>query len=378
MNKFSLVLGTLLFAFTLSACQSTADNDSGDILSCDASQTLSDGVCVDVASPTVALSGDWVGYGYDVTSSDTSVQVSYTDIPGDWWVVNTQFIINAIDTTRGSVIFTFTGVEGHSYLFKIEGDGVFTELSSVATGEEQTLTLDLTTFTQAQRALLNLLVVFVQTPGAQGSLYLHSVAYGNVADSAEPIVQTPQLPTPFGVLIQFETEVAWGAIPEAQSFDVWVHGVEGSPFKVDAGFFAFNLNVLNLPQGNYIIQIKANGDGETLLDSLWSPPIVHLVDFDPGTPGAGNAGAAVLPTPFGMVIENGELMWGSIPEASSFEVYIDGISASPFTVPAGFFALRLDTLNLPTGIHLIQIKALGDGVNHVDSLLTIPIPYVVE
>ena len=362
MNKGFWLFILLLFSFSLGACQASSSEEND----------------AQMPSSTVLLSGEWLGFGYDVSSSDTSTTVSYNDIPGDWWVVNAQYTVSPVDISRGSIIFTFTGNAGHSYVFKIEGDDVATEESVVANGNEQTLSLDLTPFTQAQRAALNLLVVFVETPGAQGTLEIHSVAYGEVADSAEPVVQTPRLTTPFGVLIQFETEVAWGAIPEAQSFDVFVDGVEGSPFRVEAGFFALDLDFLNLPQGNYIIQIRANGDGINLLDSPLSYPILYLVDFDPGQPGEGSASAVVLPTPFGMVIENGELMWGSIPEASSFEVYIEGIADSPFTVEAGFFALRLDQLNLPSGVHILQIKALGDGVNTVDSILTNPIVYVVE
>ncbi len=363
MKKINLLVLSLVFALSIAACQEASDTTQVE----------------DPIDETPAdILGDWIGFGVEVIQTQNDVTINYEGIPGDWWHFNTQLPVTNFDAARSSVIFTFTGVAGHQYLFKIEGGGYDTELGILGTGNEQTLELDLTRFTATQRAQLNLIVVFVQTPGASGSVSIHSVSYGAIDDTTDPVGGPPSLTTPFGVLIQFETEVAWGSIPEASSFNVYVSGVEGSPFRVEAGFFALDLEPLALPSGIYVIQIRAIGDGVNFIDSELSYPILHLVDWHPGEPGQGSSGATVLPTPFGIIFNPNEVVWGAIPEASSFDVYIDGVEGSPFSVPAGFYALNLAPLALPSGFYIIQIRAIGDGVNFVDSVLTSPVIYVVD
>lgn len=379
-NKLILIL-SLIFVFNLVACNNTEEQiEEENLIVCDEGQTLINGVCVGETQEeeTVYLLGEWLGFGFGVEQTENLATMSYENIPSEWWVINAQLPLDSFDVTRASIIFTFTGVEDHSYLFKIEGENYDKELAILGTGDKQTLELDLSGLTEVQRAELDLIVLFVRTTGAAGDIIIHSVQYGRVVESSDDADLIPSLVTPFGVLIQYETEIAWGAIPEATSFNVYVDGVEGSPFKVEAGFFAFNLDYLDLPAGFYVIQIRAIGDGINFVDSKLSHPILHLVDWDPGEPGQGSSNAEVLPTPFGVVFHGDEIMWGAIPEATSFNVYIDGVEGSPFNVPAGFYALNLENLSLSPGFYIIQIRAIGDGENFVDSVLTVPVIYVQE
>ena len=86
----------------------------------------------------------------------------------------------------------------------------------------------------------------------------------------------------------------------------------------------------------------------------------------------------ILPTPFGIVENENEIVWGAIEEADGFLVYIDGEEASPYSVDAGFYAFNLTDLALDAGTYEIQIQALGDGETYDDSELTEVHEYVVE
>ena len=127
---------------------------------------------VDVVEP------DWMGYGTFTVTEDTGfVTIGYSGITANWWESNAQYKIAEFDGTKDAVQFTFTGVAGHEYLFKIEGGGVNTELGMVADGTEQMLELDLIGFTAEQRAGLNLVIVFVKTEAAEGTLALNDFVY---------------------------------------------------------------------------------------------------------------------------------------------------------------------------------------------------------
>jgi len=135
------------------------------------------------ASGTLTIEGweyvipSWVGYGMEVVVTGASVTATYTATPAAWWNNNLQSPIAAFDGSRSSIIFTYTGVAGVSYLFKIEGGGQFVELASVATGASQEVTLDLSGLTEVQRDALNLIIVFVQTEGAAGTFTVEGWRY---------------------------------------------------------------------------------------------------------------------------------------------------------------------------------------------------------
>ncbi|MFW6319790.1 MAG: hypothetical protein ACOC1L_06350, partial [Bacillota bacterium] len=70
-----------------------------------------------------------------------------------------------------------TGVDTQDYLFKIEGGGVDTQLGMTADGTEQTLTLDLSEFSETERDGLNLIIVFVESVGDSGSIVISDIEY---------------------------------------------------------------------------------------------------------------------------------------------------------------------------------------------------------
>ncbi|PKK96649.1 MAG: hypothetical protein CVV58_05290, partial [Tenericutes bacterium HGW-Tenericutes-3] len=127
---------------------------------------------------TIVLELNWVGYGMTVTESDTDVTITYTATPAEWWNNNAQLEVSDFDGTKDSVLFTFTGVAGQEYLFKIEGGGSAKELAIIADGTEQQLLLPLDEMTEAQRDGLNLIIVFVKTLDAAGTLVVNNWEYG--------------------------------------------------------------------------------------------------------------------------------------------------------------------------------------------------------
>ncbi len=134
----------------------------------------------------VSVEAEWVGYNMTVAETATDVTITYPATPATWWDNNAQLPITGFDGTMNQVLFTFTGVLGHEYLFKIEGGGQAKELAVVGTGVEQTLLLPLDTMSEAQRDALNLIIVFVKTEAATGTLVLNTWEYGPVLPPADP------------------------------------------------------------------------------------------------------------------------------------------------------------------------------------------------
>ena len=121
----------------------------------------------------------WLGYGMSIAETSEQMVMTYADIGGEWWNKNAQLNLASFDGTKTGITFTFTGVDTHDYLFKIEGTGAGApvEASLVSDGTEQTITLDLSSKTEAERANLKLVVLFVKTAGASGSITVLPFTY---------------------------------------------------------------------------------------------------------------------------------------------------------------------------------------------------------
>jgi hypothetical protein len=131
------------------------------------------------SSARLVISPAWSNYAFAnmtyAPATGTSISYSNTVL----WVANAQLrIYGTFDATKTKVNFEYTGVSGHEYLFKIEGGGVNKEARSIATGAKQTYVLDISTLASADRAKLNLLVLFHTAPeGGSGTLVIHGVSY---------------------------------------------------------------------------------------------------------------------------------------------------------------------------------------------------------
>jgi len=119
----------------------------------------------------------WIGYGLTVAQTETNVSITYASTPNNWWEHNAQLSLKSFDGTKAGVSFTFTGVATQEYVFKIEGGGQNKEVSIVADGTEQTVEINLSELTKAQRDAMSLLIIFNKTPGASGTVVVNNWEY---------------------------------------------------------------------------------------------------------------------------------------------------------------------------------------------------------
>jgi hypothetical protein len=115
-----------------------------------------------------------------IETSTGATQINYTNTPTDWWGNNAQLNLVRADNTKPLLNVDVTGVAGTTYLFKFEKpNGQFVETEFVGTGAAQTVTLSLSALTVAQRAEMNLFVVFVKTPTTTGAITISRIYYAS-------------------------------------------------------------------------------------------------------------------------------------------------------------------------------------------------------
>ncbi len=117
----------------------------------------------------------WTGYNMTVVEGDlgpNDVTITYDGVSDPWWNDNAQYSNIVFDGNNDAIDFTFTGTDGAPIVFKVEGWGGNIEGRMTADGTEQMFTLDLSSLTKEQRDAINLLIIFVESPGASGSLAL--------------------------------------------------------------------------------------------------------------------------------------------------------------------------------------------------------------
>jgi hypothetical protein len=95
-----------------------------------------------------------------------------------------------------------------------------------------------------------------------------------IVSSEEPTLA--QLTTPFGVEIN-GTTLAWGALPEADGFKVYIEGFATSPVVISAEIYSLDLSTISLDAGTYNIQVQAVGDDTAYLDSDLSTAVSYTV-----------------------------------------------------------------------------------------------------
>ncbi|MFZ9139425.1 MAG: SusF/SusE family outer membrane protein [Bacilli bacterium] len=132
-------------------------------------------------SVRIVISPAWKTYGFPslVYAPGVGTTAGYLNTTAEFWNAHAQMRVYGMDGTKTKVNFEYTGVATHEYLFKIEGNGAAKEARSVATGERQTYTLDISDLSETQRAGLNLVVFFhtLPTSPVEGTITVHSVSF---------------------------------------------------------------------------------------------------------------------------------------------------------------------------------------------------------
>jgi len=129
---------------------------------------------------------DWIGYDdMKIAETEEGFTLTYTDISDAWWEQNAQYKVVDMDTTTTTITFTFTGVKDTTYLFKVESPSKNSTEEVIATGEEQVVTVDISDWTEEQKSNINVIVVFVKTVGASGSIEIKSMVFTGAVASEE-------------------------------------------------------------------------------------------------------------------------------------------------------------------------------------------------
>ncbi len=204
----------------------------------------------EVALETVVAYGDM----------DLDFEVTYGEIPTNWWEYNVQGILSEFDGTKESVEFTFIGEAGQDYLFKIEGGGSAAEVSMTADGTEQTATIDLSTMTEEERAGLNLIIIFAQSSTETGTLLVTDVdgliaewhAYGDMS---------------------LTYNITYGAVP----VEWWNSNVQGVIADFDESKNVIEFTFTGEAGQDYLFKIEGGGvDSELSVTAKGSQQVVSL------------------------------------------------------------------------------------------------------
>ena len=136
------------------------------------------------SSLRIVISPAWSNYGFPTLTyaAGTGTSIAYLNTTGEFWNSNAQLrIYGGFNSAKTAVIFDFTGVTGHEYMFKVEqaGQPNAVEARVTATGARQSYTLDISGKTVEQRALFNLFVFFHTAPTnpVSGTIVVHGWSY---------------------------------------------------------------------------------------------------------------------------------------------------------------------------------------------------------
>ncbi|MDD3712591.1 MAG: carbohydrate binding domain-containing protein, partial [Candidatus Izemoplasmatales bacterium] len=220
----------------------------------------------------------------------------------------------------------------------------------------------------------------------------------------DPVVPTEEVWTAYGTMTLEETETEKTITYVAGDANPWGSNVQGLLPEFDGTNNAIVFTITGTAGHEYLFKFEGGGQFKEIvftatgaqeeitldLSSLTEAQrdaLNLIVIFNYQTTQAGTlvlhgwAYGNVIPklaTPFGVVVQPTQIVWGAIPEATGFEVYIDGVVGSPFAVAAGNYFFNLEALALEPGTYSITIKAIGDGVNYLDSELTGAFEYIVS
>ena len=136
------------------------------------------------SSLRIVISPAWSNYGFPTLTyaAGTGTSIAYLNTTGEFWNSNAQLrIYGGFNSAKTAVIFDFTGVTGHEYMFKVEqaGQQNAVEARVTATGERQSFTLDISGKTVEERALFDLFVFFHTAPTnpVSGTIVVHGWSY---------------------------------------------------------------------------------------------------------------------------------------------------------------------------------------------------------
>lgn len=191
---------------------------------------------------SVSQEPDWIGY--NVALSDRTL-VDYSGTPTEWWNNNVQLPLDAFDGTQTTATFPFIGVAGQEYVFKVEGGGKFVEETHAADGTLQSIVMDLTSLTEAERDALVLAVVFAKTTDGAGTMEVFDVTEATVTKAW----------TAYGMTIRMVKTMTFPAAPG----EWWTNNAQLAVLAFDGENDTVTFNFMGDQGVTYVFKIEGPG-----------------------------------------------------------------------------------------------------------------------
>ena len=162
----------------------------------------------------------------EVDNQDGSVTLNYSVVSYQFAAAN---LAGAGYDKFEYITFKASGTEGHKVLLKVEPQGVApTEITCTFTGAaEDVFVMDLSAYTQEQRASINRILVFAE-PGApeltKGSLTIKQAYY--TMEDESPVVALPELNDGYGRVLELERS-------KFTALDQGIYTMEGNTLSWD-------------------------------------------------------------------------------------------------------------------------------------------------
>ena len=154
----------------------------------------------------------------------------------------------------------------------------------------------------------------------------------------------------------------WNVVEMA---DGYVLSIEGDEYSSQSNYF--DLKVLELKNGSYVLKVKATSKQVGVVNSEYSEEYTYVVnkivnEDNPNPNQKPNPIALATPTNLRVVSSN-VLKWDSVDNATGYVITISGIE---YNVSSCEFSLAY--LSLALGTYDVKIRAIGNGTEYLDSV----------
>jgi hypothetical protein len=169
-------------------------------------------------------------------------------------------------------------------------------------------------------------------------------------------IQAYQLPAVNNIKIE-NSEVSWQHIEDVSDYEVWIKPIYQEEYiKTDNLYYTNtnSYNLTNLPDGEYLVKVRALGDSFTSLTGIDSTEL----SFEK------------LETPTQFKLENGLLSWRSVSNATQYLLEVtseDTMQTNQHMIDGGLYALDQ---SYSQGTYTVKLSAFGDGANYITSEYT--------
>ena len=240
--------------------------------------------------------------------------------------MNHQIINRPLEQNQVSITFNSSvGASGYALL----ADDV--EVATITSGT--TFSLDLSKMTnRVEEAVINFKII------ARGSV----TSKGAILDSNVPLeFNVTKLATPQNLMIN-GNQLSWDSVNHTSKY---VLTIDGKRTEVTTTTFTLN----DLSAGNHIINVQAMGNGEEVITGSFSNQL----------------SVKKLATPSNLVITDGNLTWGIVPDATAYKITL---GTETYNADTNAFELLGYISSITEGMGTqISVYAIGNGSNIINS-----------